>query len=188
MRKLIYFTMASLDGFMDKPDRNLDWIIVDEELHTSINQREREVGVYLYGRRMYELMQAYWPTADTQSSLPFEAEFSRIWKEIPKIVFSTTLERVEGNARLVRGNVVEEVTRLKEQPGKDIEVGGANLASTLIRSGLVDEYRIFVQPVVLGAGTPMFPALDQAIKLRLIESRPFSTGVVFLRYRSDMQK
>ncbi len=116
MRKLIYFTMASLDGFIEGPNHNIDWVIVDEELHRYVNEREREIGAYLYGRRMFELMQSYWPTADTQSNLAFEQEFSRIWKQIPKFVFSRTLEGVEGNARLVRGDVIEEVTRLKEQP------------------------------------------------------------------------
>ncbi len=183
MRKLIYFTMASLDGFIEGPDHTIDWVIVDEELHRYVNEREREIGAYLYGRRMYELMQSYWPTADTQSNLAFEVEFSRIWKQIPKIVFSRTLERVEGNARLVRGDVIEEVTRLKEQPGNDIEVGGAELAATLIRAGFVDEYRIYVQPVILGAGTPMFSALDRAIHLRLVESHTFGSGVVFVRYQ-----
>src|SRR5512146_1756156 len=115
MRKLIYFTMASVDGFMDSQDRDLDWVHIDEELHSYVNKREREIGAYLYGRRMYELMNAYWPTADTQSSVPYEAEFSRIWKQIPKVVFSSTLEGVEGNARLVRGDAVEEVKRLKDQ-------------------------------------------------------------------------
>jgi len=183
MRKLIYFTMASVDGFMDNPERNLDWVIIDEELHRYINNQEREIGVALYGRRMYEIMEAYWPTMDTQSSVAVEVEFAHIYKKIPKIVFSRTLEQVEGNARLVKGDVVEEVTRLKKQPSKDLEVGGANLASTLMKSGLVDEYRIYVQPVVLGAGTPMFPALDEAIKLRLVEPHAFSCGVVFLRYQ-----
>jgi len=183
LRKLIYFTMASVDGFMDRPDRNLDWVIIDEELHTYINNLERGIGGYLYGRRMYEIMEAYWPTADTQSNLAFEVEFARIYKKIPKIVFSKTLERVEGNARLVRENVVEAVTSLKEQPGNDLEVGGANLASTLIQAGLIDEYRIFVHPVILGAGTPMFPALDAATQLRLVETHLFRSGVVFLRYQ-----
>ena len=183
MRKLIYFTMASVDGFMDNLDHNLDWVIIDEELHRYVNQQEREIGTYLYGRRMYEIMQAYWPTADTQSNLAVEVEFSQIWKKIPAIVFSRTLERVEGNATLVREDPVAVVTRLKEQPGKDIEVGGANLASMLMRAGLIDEYRIFVQPVILGAGTPMIPLLDEALKLRLVESRSFGSGVVFLHYQ-----
>lgn len=175
--------MASLDGFMDRPDRNLDWITVDEELHTYINKLEREVGGYLYGRRMYEIMQAYWPTADTQSSLAFEVEFSKIWKKIPKVVFSKTLEQVEGNARLVRDGVVGEAARLKDQPGKDLEVGGAELASTLMQAGLIDEYRLFIQPVILGAGTRMFPAFEESIKLRLVETHTFGSGVEYLRYQ-----
>jgi dihydrofolate reductase len=186
MRNLNYFTMSSLDGYIETPERSLDWVVIDDELHRYVNNLEREAGAYLYGRRMYELMQAYWPTADTQSTEAVEVEFSRIWKQIPKIVFSQTLERVEGNARLVRGDLIEEVTRLKAQPGKDLEVGGAALASTLIQAGLVDEYRIFVQPVVLGAGTPMFHMPGAAINLRLVETHPFASGVVYLRYQRLM--
>lgn len=185
MRKLVYFTMASLDGLIDSADRDLDWVIVDEELHRYLNNLELEMGGYLYGRRMYELMQAYWPTADVQSNPAFIREYSQIWKGIPKFVFSSALDRVEGNARLVKGDAVAEVTRLKEQPGKDLEVGGAILASTLIRAGLVDEYRIFVQPVILGAGTPMFPGLDEVIRLRLAETHSFHSGVVYLRYQRE---
>ena len=183
MRKLIYFTMASLDGFIEGPGHNLDWVMVDEELHRFLNQREREIGGYLYGRRMYELMQSYWPTADTQSDLAYIVEFSQIWKQVPKFVFSQALERVEGNARLVRGDIVAEAARLKEQPGQDLEVGGAELAAALMRSGLIDEYRIYVQPVILGTGTPMFPAQQEAVKLRLVETHTFGSGVVFLRYQ-----
>jgi dihydrofolate reductase len=183
MRKLIYFIMASLDGFMDRPAGDLDWVIVGEEEHRFVNDLEREAGLYLYGRRMYEIMESYWPTADTQSDVDVEREFSRIWKEIPKVVFSSTLESVAGNARLVRGDAVEEVTRLKAQEGKPIEVGGANLAGALMRAGLVDEYRIFVQPILLGAGTPMFPALQEAANLRLVETHVFQSGVVYLRYQ-----
>ncbi len=183
MRKLIYFAMASLDGFIDGPNRSQDWVVMDEELHRYVNNREREIGGYLYGRRMYEMMNAYWPTADAQSNPPYIVEFSQIWKQIPKTVFSSTLERVEGNARLVREKAIEEVIRLKEQPGKDLEVGGATLAKTLLQAGLVDEYRIYVHPVILGAGTPMIPALNEAIKLKLIETHTFGLGVVFLRYQ-----
>ncbi len=184
MRKLIYFTAASLDGYIETPDHSLDWVLIDEELHRFMNEREKETGGYLYGRRMYELMQAFWPTADTQSDLAFIQEYSRIWKQIPKYVFSSTLERVEGNATLVQGNALEEVARLKEQTGQDLEVGGAELASALIKAGLVDEYHLYYQPVILGKGTPMFPILDQAIPLELVETHQFGSGVVFLRYRT----
>jgi len=186
VRKLIYGTMASLDGFMDRPDRNLEWVTIDEELHTYLNNQEREIGAYLHGRQMYEMMSAYWSTADSVSDQPVEIEYALIWQTIPKIVFSKTLEQVGDNARLVRGDAVAEVTRLKEEPGKNLGVGGAKLASALIRAGLVDEYQIYVQPVILGAGTPMFPVMDEAIKLRLVETHTFSSGVVYLRYlRAD---
>jgi dihydrofolate reductase len=110
-------------------------------------------------------------------------EFARIWQDLPKIVFSKDLETVEGNARLVRDGVAEEVARLKGQPGKDIAIGGAGLASAAIRLDLVDEYRLFVSPVVLGGGTPYFPDLDAKLDLELVETRRFGSRVVHLRYR-----
>ena len=117
------------------------------------------------------------------SAADYELEFARIWQNLPKIVFSKTLEKVEGNARLVRDGVAEEVAKLKEQPGKDLAVGGAGLASALIELGLVDEYRLFVSPVVLGAGTPYFPPLEERIDLELVETRTFASRVVYVRYR-----
>ena len=110
-------------------------------------------------------------------------EFARIWKALPKIVVSKTLEKVEGNARLVRGDVAEEVAELKRQPGKDIAVGGAGLAATFIELGLIDEYLLFLNPVVLGGGTRYFPALEERIGLELVETRTFGSRVVYLRYR-----
>jgi dihydrofolate reductase len=185
MRRLIYFGMLSLDGKIETPDHRLDWVLVDEELHRFINRLEENIGGYLYGRRMYELMQAYWPDADTRSELDFEREFSRIWKQVPKTVFSQTLERVEGNARLVRSDAVEEVTRLKAGTGRDLETGGAELAGALMQAGLIDEYRLFLQPVFLGAGTPLVPALGQAVRLRLVEQHTFRSGVVYLRCQAE---
>jgi dihydrofolate reductase len=126
----------------------------------------------------------YWETAEENpSAAEVELEFARIWKSQPKVVFSKTLDRVEGNARLATDGVAEEVTRLKEQPGGDLSVGGAGLASTFIRLGLVDEYRLFVSPVVLGGGTPFFPALEERIDLELLETRTFGSRVVYVRYR-----
>jgi len=125
-----------------------------------------------------------WETADqSPSRAEHELEFARIWKGTPKLVFSRTLEKVEGNARLVRDSAAEEVARLKEQPGKDLAVGGAGLASSLIKLGLVDEYRMFISPVVLGRGTPYFPPLDERINLALVETRTFGSRVVYVRYR-----
>src|SRR3989442_11092738 len=126
----------------------------------------------------------YWETADENpSATEVELEFAGIWKQLPKIVFSKTLETVEGNARLVRDGVGEEVAKLKEQPGKDLAVGGAGLASTFMKLGLIDEYRLFVSPVVLGGGTPYFPALEERTELELVETQTFGSRVVYVRYR-----
>ena len=183
MRKLIYSMGVSLDGFIAGPDGEIDWSAPDEELHRFHNQQTREMGAHLYGRRLYEVM-TYWETADENPSAPeHELEFARIWKATPKIVFSKTLETVEGNATLVRDSVAEEVAKLKEQPGKDLAVGGAGLASTFIKLGLIDEYRLFLSPVVLGGGTPYFPALDERLNLELVETKTFGSRVVYVRYR-----
>jgi dihydrofolate reductase len=183
LRKLIYSMGVSLDGFIAGPRGEIDWSAPDEELHRFHNRQAREIGAHLCGRRLYEEM-VYWETADENPSLLEHAlEFARIWKDTPKIVFSKTLENVEGNARLVTESVGEEVRRLKEEPGKDLSVGGAGLASTLMKLGLIDEYRPFVSPVVLGGGTPYLPALDQRINLELVETRTFGSRVVYLRYR-----
>jgi dihydrofolate reductase len=183
MRSLIYSMGVSLDGFIAGPAGDIDWSAPDEELHRFHNQQARETGAHLSGRRLYETMR-YWETADEQPSLSdYELEFARIWKDTPKIVFSKTLEKVEGNARLVRDDVAKEVAKLKEEPGKELAVGGAGLASTLMKLGLIDEYRLFVSPVVLGGGTPYFPALDERINLKLVETRTFGSRVVYVRYR-----
>jgi dihydrofolate reductase len=183
MRKLIYWMGVSLDGFIAGPDGEIDWSAPDEELHRFHNQQTRELGAHLCGRRLYEEM-LYWVTADqNRSAAEHELEFARIWKSHPKIVFSKTLEKVEGNARLVRDGVAEEVAKLKEQAGKDLSVGGAGLAATCIKLGLVDEYRLFVSPVVLGGGTPYFPALRERINLELVETQTFGSRVVYLRFR-----
>jgi dihydrofolate reductase len=186
MRKVIYSPMVSLDGFVEGPTRNLDWGIVDEELHSFINDQQNQIDTYLFGRRMYEVM-TYWDTAETDPSNPeYVLEFARSWKNIHKIVFSKTLEHVQGNATLSKGNIVEEIAQLKAQPGKDMSIGGATIAAALMQSGLIDEYQLFIHPVVLGSGTSMFPTLDNKINLRLLETRGFNSGVVFLRYeRAD---
>jgi dihydrofolate reductase len=183
MRKLIYSMGVSLDGFIAGPAGDIDWSAPDEELHRFHNEQARDLGAHLYGRRLYEVMRP-WETADQRPSVSEpELEFARIWKDTPKVVFSRTLDAVEGNARLVKENAAEEVARLKEQPGKALAVGGAGLASSLMKLGLIDEYRLFVSPVVLGSGTPYFPALDERISLELVETRTFGSRVVYLRYR-----
>jgi dihydrofolate reductase len=182
MRKLNYSMTVSLDGFIADPRGEIDWTDPDEELHRFHNERTRESGGHLLGRRLYEVM-LYWETDDPERSAAMQ-EFAPIWQALPKVVFSTTLGAVEGNARLARGDVAEEVTRLKEEPGNDLDVGGAGLAASCIKLGLVDEFKLFVYPVVLGGGTPFFPALDGPLDLELIETRTFSSRVVYLRYRA----
>jgi dihydrofolate reductase len=187
-RKLIYSMGVSLDGFIAGPDGEIDWSAPDEELHRFHNQQARELGAHLLGRRLYEVM-TYWETADQNpSARDYELEFARIWKALPKIVFSRTLEKVEGNTSLARDNVAEEVARLKQEPGGDLAVGGASLAASLMELGLIDEYRLFVSPVVLGAGTPYFPSLDERTDLELVEARTFGSRVVYLRYRSGSER
>lgn len=188
MRKIIYSMSVSLDGFVETPNREIDWAIVDEELHTFFNDQAREMGAFLFGRRMYELMIDFWPTAGANLSNPaYIIDYAHIWRNMPKIVFSKTLDKVEWNSRLVRDNIAEEIAKLKAQPGKDLSLGGPNLASTFIQLGLVDEYQLFVNPVVLGGGTPFFPASHNPINLQLIETRTFNSGVIYLRYQTGVK-
>jgi dihydrofolate reductase len=183
MRNVIYSMGVSLDGFIAGPGGEIDWSAPDEELHRFHNRQTRELGALLCGRRLYEEM-TYWDTAhENAAAAEHEVEFARIWQNLPKIVFSKTLEEVGGNATLAGDDVAEEVARLKEQPGRDLGVGGAGLASSFIELGLVDEYRLFVSPVVLGGGTPYFPALEERIDLALVETRTFGSRVVYVRYR-----
>jgi dihydrofolate reductase len=184
MRKVIYSMGVSLDGFVAGPGGEIDWSAPDEELHRFHNEQTRELDAHFCGRRLYEEM-IFWETADENpSASEYELEFARLWKSLPKIVFSTTLEKVEGNARLATSGVAKEVARWKAEPGKDLGVGGAGLASTFIRLGLVDEYRVFVSPVILGGGRSFFPALTDRIDLELVETRTFGSRVVYVRYRT----
>jgi dihydrofolate reductase len=183
MRKLVYSMMVSLDGFIEDAGHTLEWVVIDEELHRFANDEARDTGVFLYGRRLYENMAAYWPTADEDRSIPkYMLDFAQIWKAKPKVVFSGTLATVDWNSRLVREDVGGEIAKLKAQPGGELSVGGASLAATCIELGLVDEYRLIVHPVVLGRGKPFWPAVGRPIKLKLLETRTFGTGVVSLRY------
>lgn len=183
MRKLIYSMTVSLDGYIAGPDGAIDWSVPDEELFLFHTQHIQETGVHLCGRRLYETM-VYWEIAEEESQLDAEhVKFAQIWKALPKVVFSTTLQNVVGNTRLARDGVGEEVARLKEQPGKDIAVGGAGLARACMKLELIDEWRLFVSPVLLGGGTPYFPILDERINLELVETKTFGSRVVYLRYR-----
>jgi dihydrofolate reductase len=183
MGKLIYSMNVSLDGFVETPDHSLDWTTIDEEIHTWWNDQVRAADAFLWGRRMYELMVAYWPTAESDpSATPAMLEFARIANPKPKIVFSSTLDRVEWNGRLVHGDVGAVLAGLRDEFDGDLGLGGPTLAAPFVRRGLVDEYRLLVHPVILGAGTPFFPPLDAPLVLRLTETRTFESGVVLLAY------
>lgn len=185
MGKLIYSLNVSLDGFVETSDHSLDWATVDEELHQWFNDQTRGLSASLYGRRMYELMAAYWPMAQSDpAATGVEREFSKIWLAMPKIVFSSSLETVDWNSRLVQTDAVDEAARLTADTEGDMDVGGATLAASLIRAGLVDEFRLLVHPVAIGSGTPFFPPGIDRTGLRLIESRSFQSGVVYLGYRN----
>jgi len=184
LRKIIYQMSVSLDGFIEGPNRDLRWHLVDDELHTHFNEELSAMSAFLDGRVTYELMAGFWPTADRDPGATTPtAEFARLWRDMPKIVYSTTLERADWNTTIVRDVVPEEVTKLKSQPGTDMVLGGADLAATFMRHGLVDEYRLYIHPIVIGKGKPMFQESDSRIPLQLVETRPFSNGVFLLRYQ-----
>jgi dihydrofolate reductase len=183
MRTVIYSMSVSLDGFIAGPGGDIGFTAPDEERMQFHVKQTREIGTELMGRRLYEEMLVF-QTAETTMSGALELEFARIWNPIPKVVFSTTLEQVEGNARLASDDVAAEVATLRNAPGEGVvSVGGAGLASTLIKLDLIDEYRLFVIPVVVGGGTPYFPPSDRGIELELLETRTFGSRVVYLRYR-----
>jgi dihydrofolate reductase len=183
VRRIILMTSVSLDGFFEGPDHDLSWHLVDDELHTHFNEQLAAMGAFLSGRVTHELMAGYWPTADTDpNSSPPEVEFARIWREMPKIVFSRTLERADWDTTILREVVPERIREMKAQSGGDLVVGGADLAATFLREDLVDELRLYVHPVVIGRGTPYFKPSDARIAFRLVETRTFGNGVVLLRY------
>lgn len=180
MRRLIYGFGVSLDGYVNDRDGAIDWTDPDDELHRFHNDRFRDLEISLHGRRLYELMASYWPHVPATAP-PIERDFARLWTGKPKVVFSRTLTEVGWNSTLVRADAVEEVRRLKAGGDGVMEVGGASLAASLIPHGLIDEYQVFVSPILLGGGTPMFPSLDRRIGLRCVETRRFGS-VVMLRY------
>ncbi len=184
LRQIILMMSVSLDGFFEGPDRELDWHLVDDELHSHFNQQLAGMGAFLHGRVTYELMAEFWPTADSDpSSTGPMVEFARIWRDMPKIVFSRTLARADWNTIVVRDVVPEQVMALKAQPGGDMVLGGADVAASFMRHDLIDEYRLYVHPVVLGRGKPLFQPPDARVDLRLAETRTFGNGVVLLRYQ-----
>ncbi|WP_327064301.1 dihydrofolate reductase family protein [Kitasatospora sp. NBC_01302] len=184
MRSVTYSMGVSLDGYIVGPDGGFDWSPPDEEVFRFWIDEIREVGVHLLGRRLYETM-LYWETADQDPSLDDSMrEWAALWKPLPKVVFSTTLSAVQGRARLASGSVAEEIERLRAEPGEgDIAIGGATLAAEAAASDLIDEYRAMVHPVLVGGGIPFFPQGQRRVDLELVETRTFSSRVVYLRHR-----
>jgi dihydrofolate reductase len=184
MRSVTYSMGVSFDGYIVGPDGEFGWTMPDEEVFRSHIDEIREIGVYLMGRRLYETM-LYWETADQDPSLDdAELEWAALWKALPKVVFSTTLSAVQGNARLAAGGLAEEIERFRSEPAEgDVAVGGATLAAEAAASDLIDEYRARVYPVLVGGGIPFLPQRERRVDLELLETRSFSSGVVYLRHR-----
>jgi dihydrofolate reductase len=174
---------VSLDGYIDGPDRSTDWHRVDEELHEHVNRHLRTMGAFLSGRVTWELMADFWPTADADpASTPTMVEFAGIWREMPKIVYSRTLERAGWKTTVVHDVVPADVRALQQRPGGDLVLSGADLAATFLRLDLVDEWCLYVHPVLVGRGTPLFRVTRATTDLELVETRTFGSGVVMLRY------
>jgi len=188
MPKLIYSAITSLDGYVADEDGNFDWAEPDEEVHSFVNELERPVGTYLYGRRMYEVM-AYWETASAVADQPsVMQDFAEIWQSAEKVVFSKTLKQAStARTRIERDFDPEAIRQLKSTAARDISVGGPELAAQAITAGLVDEFHLFLTPVVVGGGKQALPD-HVCLKLALLDERRFGNGVVYLRYRPALTR
>lgn len=183
MRQIVVHMSVSLDGFFEGPDHDISWNHVDDELHAHMNEHLATMGAFIEGRVTYELMEAYWPTADQDPDSPaVMKEFAGIWRTVPKVVFSRTLQQVGPNATLLSEVDPDEIRALKQQPGGDMTLGGVDLVETFRRLDLVDEYRLYVNPVVIGRGRRLFESTDSPTDLQLVETRRFGSGVVLLHY------
>ncbi|MEU2511674.1 dihydrofolate reductase family protein [Streptomyces syringium] len=184
MRSVTFSMGVSLDGYIVGPDGDFDWTEPDEEVFRFWIDEIRQVGFHLLGRRLYETM-LYWETADQDPSLDDSMlEWAAIWKPLPKVVFSSTLSAVQGNARLASGGLAQEIKRLRAEPGEgDIAIGGATLAAEAAALDLIDEYQAMVYPVLVGGGIPFFPRRERRVDLEVVQTRTFSSGVVYLHHR-----
>lgn len=183
MAKLIYSAITSLDGYIADEDGNFDWAAPDEEVHAFVNDLERPVGTYLYGRRMYDVM-VYWETLSTMANQPsVERDYTAIWQAAEKVVYSKTLETAaSARTRIERDFDPEAVRQMKAAAQRDISVGGPGLAAEALKAGLVDECHLFLTPIVVGGGTPSLPHRVR-LRLELLDERRFGSGVVHLHYR-----
>ncbi|MEU8139474.1 dihydrofolate reductase family protein [Streptodolium elevatio] len=185
MRKLIFAMNLSLDGYIATPGDDLGWSVPSDELFQWWSDRVAATDLALYGRRLWDTMSSHWPTADRQpGATPADIEYARRWRDMPKVVFSSTARTVDWNTRLVTGDAVAEITRLKAEDGGPMDIGGATLAGAAMRAGLIDEYVLLTHPVLVGGGTPFFTALDKWVHLDPLETRPFPDGVVLTRYET----
>ncbi|MEN3309263.1 MAG: hypothetical protein V7603_5465 [Micromonosporaceae bacterium] len=185
MRKLTFGMNLSLDGYIAAPGDDLGWSVPSDELFQWWSDRVAATGLALYGRRVWQTMSSHWPTADQQpGATPAHIEYARRWRDMPKVVFSSTISTVEGNARLVAGDAVAEIARLKAGDGGPMDIVGATLAAAVMRAGLIDEYAIVTHPVLVGGGTPFFTALENWVNLNLVQTRTFPGGVLLTRYET----
>ncbi|MGW0230414.1 dihydrofolate reductase family protein [Actinopolymorpha singaporensis] len=181
MARLIYSALASLDGYVEDADGGFEWAAPDEQVHAFVNELERPIGTYLYGRRMYETM-VYWETVDDGRQPAVAQDFTKIWRAADKIVYSRTLESVSSaRTRIEHDFDVSAIERLKESAARDISIGGADLARQAIAAGLVDECHLFLNPVIVGGGKPALPG-GVRVPLRLLDEHRFGSGVVHLHY------
>ncbi|HET6393772.1 MAG TPA: dihydrofolate reductase family protein [Blastococcus sp.] len=183
MRRIVVHMGVSLDGFFEGPDHDIGWHLVDDEMHTYINEYLATTSAFLFGRVTHELMADFWPAADEDpgNSGPME-EFAPIYRRIPRIVFSRTLEQDQWATEIRREVDPEQIRALQQQPGGDMTIGGADLIDSFRRHDLIDEYRLFVNPVLLGRGRQLFGPADAPTDLELVETRRFGNGVVLLRH------
>ena len=184
MRKIIVSNLVSLDGYFEGPNKELNWFVVEEEFFEYAKELLRSVDTILFGRVTYEGMASYWPTPAAKDN---DATITHKMNNLSKVVFSKTLSRVEwNNSRLVKGNIAEEIRKMKEEPGKDMVIfGSGSIVSALTRLGLIDEYRIIVNPVILGKGNPLFKDLQDKFNLELLKTKKLNSGVVIFYYQPD---
>ena len=185
MRKLTFGMNLSVDGYIAAPGDDLGWSVPSDELFQWWSDRVGATGLALYGRKLWETMSSHWPTADKQpGATPAEIEFAGRWRDMPKVVFSSTTSTVDWNTRLVTGDAVTEITRLKADDGGPMDIAGATLAAAAMRAGLIVKFAIVTHPVLVGGGTPFFTALDNWVNLSLVETRTFPDGVLLTRYKT----
>ena len=185
MRKLIYGMNVTLDGYIAAPGDDIGWSTPSDELFQFWSDQLQATDLSLYGGKLWRTMSSYWPTGDQQpGATAAEIEFAHRWRDMAKVVFSSTVDKVDWNTRLVTGDAVAEIARLKAEDGGPMDIGGATLAGAAMRAGLIDEYVLATAPVVVGGGTPFFTALDSWVNLNLVETRTLPGGVILNRYET----